>query len=250
MNESATEALPITLDPECAPRYDDLITQDHKPVESILIEKLYRLLTHTLYASWSGPGAGRPFLVLANVGYFYQDKNPAAVPDCLLSLDVTCPQDLHSKQGHSYYQWQMGKPPDVIIEVVSDRRGGEDSFKRNLYASQGVTYYAIYDPEHHLSEEPLRTHVLSARRYQPIDPGPWPEIGLGLRLWQGTFQGHHNTWLRWCDANGQIIPTAEERAAILAERAAKAEEHAAKADERILALEAEVRRLKGEQEPG
>jgi hypothetical protein len=246
----------VGWEPECRPNYEGLVTEDHKPVERILIEKLYRLLTHTLYASWPGPGAGRPFLVLANVGWFYRDKNPAVAPDCLLSLDVTCPEDLHVQEGRSYYQWQMGKPPDVIIEVVSDRTGGEDSFKRNLYARQGVPYYAIYDPEHHLSPEPLRTLELVGGAYQPAPAGPWPNVGLGLRLVEGTFEGHHDTWLRWCDAQGDIIPTAEERAALLAERATHAEERATHAEERATQAEEEnrrlaeeIRRLKGEQPP-
>jgi hypothetical protein len=259
--------------PECEPSYEGLITEDHKPVERILIEKLYRLLTHALYASWAGPGPGRTFLVLANVGWFYKEKTPAVAPDCLLSLDVACPQDLHLQQGHSYYQWRMGKPPDVLIEVVSDKTGGEETYKRDLYVRQGVPYYAIYDPEHHLSEETLRTFELSGRAYHPTSPGPWPTIGLGLRLWPGVFEGHHDTWLRWCDANGDIIPTAEETAAVLAqrtaaaeeraqqaeesaeqardqagqaeERARQAEEHAARRDERIRQLEEELRRLGG-----
>ena len=56
------------------------------------------------------------------------------------------------------------------------------------------------------------------------DPGPWPEVGLGLRVWQGAFEGLEDVWLRWCDANGEIIPTAEER---------------------VRQLEAELRRVKG-----
>ncbi len=239
----------LDAEPEVEPSYDNLLTEDHKPVERILIEKLYRLLTHTLYASWPGPSPGRPFLALANVGWFYREKTPAVAPDFLLSLGVTCPEDLHVKQGRSYYQWQMGKPPDVIIEVVSDKLGGEDSFKRDLYARQGVAYYAIYDPEHHLSEEPLRTLELSGGTYQSTSRGPWPTIGLGLRLWQGAFEGHQDTWLRWCDAGGEIIPTAEERAARLTERAARAEEaeaRAARAEEQVRRLEEELRRLRGE----
>jgi Uma2 family endonuclease len=216
--------------PECEPTYDDLITEDHKPVERILIEKLYRLLTNTLYASWPGPGEGRPFLVLANVGWFYKEKASPAVPDCLLSLDVACPPDLHAKRGHSYYQWQMGKPPDVIVEVVSDKVGGENSFKRDLYANQGVPYYAIYDPEHHLSNASLRTLELKGRRYRSTSPGPWPTVGLGLRLWPGEFEGHKDVWLRWCDAEGEIIPTGEERAKL--------------AEERVRKLERELRRVK------
>src|SRR5262249_47367386 len=152
-----------------------------------------------------------------------------------LSLGVTCPQDLHRKEGRSYYQWSMGKPPDVIIDVVSDTLGGEDSFKRDLYARQGVSYYAIYDPEHHLSPEVLQTFELSGGIYRPVEPGPWPTVGLGLRAWRGVFEGHLDDWLRWCDANGEIIPTAEERAA--------------KAEEQVRRLEEELRRLKGELPP-
>jgi Uma2 family endonuclease len=232
---SALPAVPTGAEalPEHEPSYDGLVTEDHRPAESIFIEKLRRLLALPLSASWPGPGEGRPFLVLANVGWFYKEKTPAVAPDCLLSLDVTCPPDLHSRTGHSYYQWAMGKPPDVLIEVVSDKLGGEGSFKRELYARQGVPYYAIYDPEHHLSEETLRTFELSGGAYRPVPPGPWPTVGLGLRLWPGTFEGHQDTWLRWCDADGKIVPTAEERAA--------------QAEERVRQLEEELRRLKGQQ---
>jgi hypothetical protein len=226
-------------DPECLPSYDDLVTEDHKPVDSIFIWKLCALLTHALNAGWAGPGPGRTFLVLSNVGWFYKRKTPAVAPDCLLSLDVTYPENLLVKEGHSYYQWDMGKPPDVIIEIVSDRTGGEESFKKALYARQGVTYYAVFDPRHFLSADTLRVYHLVSGEYRLGDAGPWANIGLGLRLWQGTFEGVEETWLRWCDANGVIIPTGEERAAALAERARQA-------DERIRELEAELRRLKGE----
>jgi Uma2 family endonuclease len=237
MSATPSEPLPavvpaLTMLPECVPDYDDLVTEDHKPVERILVEKLYRLLTGTLYATWAGPGEGRPFLALANVGWFYKEKTPAVVPDVLLSLDVTCPEDLHVKPGHSYYQWQMGKPPDVLIEVVSDKLGGEETFKKSLYAQQGVPHYSVFDPNHYLSKETLRIYELSGGEYRVGGPGPWPGVGLGLRLWEGKFEGHHDLWLRWCDQAGEILPTGEERA-----------RHA---EERIRELEAELRRLKGE----
>jgi len=236
--------------------YDSLVTEDHKPVERIFIEKQYRLLTSPLYASWAGPGDGQPFLVLVNVGWFYQAKTPPVVPDGLLSLGVTCPADLHVKQGHSYYQWLLGKQPDVILEFVSDGTGGEESYKKNLYARLGVPRYAVFDPEHLLSEDTLRTYELLAGKYRRADAGPWPDIGLGLRLWEGPFEGHTDVWLRWCDANGEIILTAEEsarqadeRAAQLAERAAQLAEHARQVEERNRELEVELRRLKGESSP-
>jgi Uma2 family endonuclease len=224
MNALPSDAPPLASpftapSPEARPEldfdYESLVTEDHQPVDSIFLEKSYRLLACPLYASWSGPGEGRPFLVMVNVGWFYQRKTPAVVPDCLLSLDVTLPPDLHVKQGHSYYQWDMGKQPDVVIEIVSDRTGGEESYKKGLYARLGVPYYAVFDPKGHLSAEPLRTYELVGGNYRLTDPGPWAKVGLGLRLWQGTFEGWDDVWLRWCDENGEIILTGEERVRIL-----------------------------------
>jgi Uma2 family endonuclease len=251
MSTSPTDVPPMvpplagpSLAPELEPEidYDALVTEDHKPLESIFIEKLYRLLTRSLYASWPGPGEGRTFLVLVNVGWFYQRKTPAVVPDCLLSLGVVCPEDVHVKQGHSYYQWDMGKQPDVVIEFVSDRTGGEESYKKNLYARLGVPYYAIFDRDRLLSDEPLRCYELAGGNYRPTEPGPWANVGLGLRLWPGTFEGHEDVWLRWCDAKGEIIPTGEERAAQLAAQNAELAD-------RLRTVEAELQRLKGEQPP-
>jgi Uma2 family endonuclease len=219
------------------PNYDDLVTEDHKPVERFLVEKLYRLLTRPLYASWPGPSEQRPFLVAANVGLFYQAGTPAVVPDCLFSLDVSCPEDLQVKQGHSYYVWLMGKPPDVVIEVVSDKLGGEETTKRDLYARIGVPYYAVFDPDHYLTRHTLRTYQRDGKKYRTVDPGPWEDVGLGLRLWKGRFEDVEHTWLRWCNAEGEIIPTGEERAAALAEEVRQSRA-------RVRSLEAEVRRLK------
>ena len=115
---------------------------------------------------------------------------------------------------------------------MSDCTGGEESFKKNLYARLGVAYSAVFDPRHFLSEDTLRVYELIGRDSRPGAAGPWPTIGLGLRLWQGKFEGFEDTWLRWCGAKGEIVPTGEERAAALAER--------------IRELEAEVDRLKGE----
>ena len=171
------------------------------------------------------PGEGRSFIVVANVGWFYQYKTPAVVPDCLLSLDVVWPADVHAKQGHSYYQWTMGKQPDVVIEAVSDRSGGEEPFKKRLYARLGVPYYVVFDHEHLLSDDTLRTYEIRGGNYRLVEPGPWPNIGLGLRLWRGRFEDMEAEWLRWCGADGVIIPTGEER---------------------VRELEAELRRLKGE----
>ena len=204
------------LDPELVPNLDDLVTEDDAPVDSIFAEKQQRLLTRPLYSSWAGPSEGVPFLALANVGLFHTQGQPALVPDALLSLDVTTPANLHEKAGHSYFVWLMGKPPDVIIEIVSDRRGGEEGLKQAAYARMRVPFYVIFDPENLLKGGVLRVGELRRSRYEPIEHLALPEMGLGLLLWEGDFEGHHDTWLRWCDPQGKIIPTGAERANRLA----------------------------------
>src|SRR5437899_7142197 len=68
---------------------DELITEDGKPVDNLYVEKLYKLLTDPLYASWRPPGEpNRPFVAMSNVGWFHTHKEPALAPDVMVSLDV------------------------------------------------------------------------------------------------------------------------------------------------------------------
>ena len=73
-------------------------------------------------------------------------------------------------------------------------------------------FYVIHDPDDLLAGGMLRAFVLQRGKYEPVDPGWFPEVTLGLTLWQGTFEGQQQTWLRWCDRDGQVIPTGAERA--------------------------------------
>ena len=81
------EAYLWVLRPEEQPDIASMITENDDPVDCIATEKQQRLLAGSLNDSWAGPGNGRPFIVMTNVGYFHLAKQPAVVPDCLLSLD-------------------------------------------------------------------------------------------------------------------------------------------------------------------
>lgn len=82
----------------------------------------------------------------------------------------------------------------------------------------------------------------------------FPEVGLGLRLWEGLFEGKWAPlWLRWTDRSGRLIQTGTERA-IRAERILlQAQQQAAQAQQQAeheaaarRAAEAELARLKAE----
>ncbi len=133
---------------------ESLVTEDDTPVDNFFSEKQQRLLTEPLFSSWQGPGKEQPFVAMANVGLFYALRRPPVVPDVLLSLGVQLPADIHLKHNRSYFIWEYGgKAPEVVIEIVSNREGGEDTNKLATYAEIGIRYYVIFDPDGMLGAE-------------------------------------------------------------------------------------------------
>ena len=209
-NVTSIVSEPKTLADEYRPSVDHLVTEDDTPVDNIFSEKQQRLLTEPLYTSWQ---SNVPFIALANVGLFHSIRQPPYVPDMLLSLNAEAPKDLFPKSNRSYFVWEYGKPPDVVVEIVSNREGNEDTEKVIGYARIGIPYYAIYDPELWLRAEPLRFYELRGGHYELRAGSSYvmKEIGLGLALWNGVFEGHDNEWLRWTDVEGNPISTGAER---------------------------------------
>lgn len=118
------------------------------------------------------------------------------------------------------------------------------------YAQLGVPYYVIYDPEKNLSETMLRCYTLQGGSYLQQEEPWFPSIGLGLRLWQGEFEGREDTWLRWCGQEGNIIPTGEEHAYLERQRAEEEHQRAEEeregrqqAEQQLEALKARMREL-------
>lgn len=191
------------------PDISHLVTEDDTPVDNLISEKQQRFLTTCLYSSLS---QDVPFLATANVGLFYGLKQPPLVPDVLLSLEVSVPEDWSQKQNRSYFVWQFGKPPEVAIEIVSNTVGNELGSKLRDYARAGVAYYVVFDPLQFLAGSALRVYELQGNHYRLLDNYWMEQIELGLTLWEGTFEGKHFTWLRWCDRNGNLLLTGDERA--------------------------------------
>jgi Uma2 family endonuclease len=200
----------IFLDPSQYPDNSQLVQEDDTPLDSFINEKQQRLLTEVL--SGYELNNGIPFIVAANVGIFRNVRHPAIVPDVFLSLNVSVADTSDRPDVRSYLLWEFGKPPEVVIEVVSPTPGNELGSKFTDYALMGVMYYVVYDPLGKLSRQPLQIFELQGGRYLPKTDGWLPLAGLGLTLWQGVFENVNYTWLRWCDAEGNVIPTVEELA--------------------------------------
>jgi hypothetical protein len=222
-----------------------LAIEDETPVDNLQSEKQQRLLVEPLYSS---APISAPFLAAANVGLFYILKGDPVVPDMMLSLRVQCADDFSQRKNRAYFVWEFGKVPEVCIEIVSNSEGDEITLsrksqqkgkaiaKKDLYAQIQIPYYVVFDPLRQIQKENemngglLRVWWNVAGQYTELTPAPgisevgqmvWLErVGLGLTLWAGQFEeALTRVWLRWCDREGNVIPTGAERATTEQQRA-------------------------------
>lgn len=183
--------------------------EDGKPADNIFSEKQMRLLTDPLYTSWNSEKNSN-FLATANVGIFTKLLEEPIVPDVLLSLNVKKPISRRKKEDKCYYLDKLGKAPEVVIEIVSNKDGNELGSKLDDYGKIGVKYYAIFDPYLQIQAEELSGYEYNRSIPRKMEETWFKKVGLGLRLWEGEYENEYGLWLRWCDYYGEAIPTGKE----------------------------------------
>ena len=131
-------------------------------------------------------------------------------PDMLVSFDA---DPALYDQDNGYVISRQGKPPDLVMEIASERTGRNDvQNKPARYAALGVQEYWRFDHTGNFHRTKLAGDRLVEGRYEPIDI---EEVG------EGILQGHSAVldllvrWehgqLRWIDPEtGQEIPTFEQ----------------------------------------
>jgi Uma2 family endonuclease len=125
----------------------------------------------------------------------------------------------------SYVIWQESVAPFLVVELLSPGTEDEDlgetlreinkpPTKWEVYERiLRIPYYVVFD--RYISE--LRVFKLEATRYQEIAVPQqkfwFPELEMGLGVWQGRYQQAEGKWLRWYDSQGNWLPTSQEQAA-------------------------------------
>ncbi|KPQ39000.1 MAG: Uma2 family endonuclease [Phormidium sp.] len=182
-------------------------------IDTFVTAKQKRLLTDSLYTSLHG----QPFLIESNTGILHTQGQPLVAPDLMLSLDIG--EDWWTHRHHPYSLWEFGKSPDLVMEIVSTATGDELGAKLSVYERLRVSYYVLFDPERVLGGPRLRAFELRGKcyfeiaKFNDLDKPIWlDQVGLGLMLWQGEFEDKDGLWLRWCDQQGNILPTGYELA--------------------------------------
>lgn len=210
------------------PDVENLITEDDTPVDNWGSEKQQRLLSEVIYTNWKE----KTFLVGANVGIYYQAKSPAIVPDVFISLDVEVPHNFWEKKNRCYLMWEFAKPPELVIEIVSNKVGQELTEKMTIYQRMRINYYVVYDPEKYLGDEILRVYELHRGMYIQKSDNFLEQLQVGLTFWSGEFENVNNSWLRWTDLQGHLLLTGKEMANQEMHRAYQAENRADQAEHR------------------
>lgn len=141
-----------------------------------------------------------------------------------------------------------GVPP-FVVEVASPATWEDDlTIKRRTYGYVGVQEYLVFDPTTELLGSPMQAWHATDEGFVPWPAGAdghWHSAVLPVSLQpQGLL-------LRVYDEAGALVPIIDEQARRIAEQARLAREQERRAEEQarhIAALEAELRRLRGEAE--
>jgi Uma2 family endonuclease len=202
------------------------------------------------------PALTEEILIGADLNLYYDSRHPQWYkrPDWFLVVGVA-PADKQEDLRWSYVLWQEGVSPFLVVELLSPGTEGEDlgtnirelgkpPVKWEVYERVlRIPFYVVYDRY----ENQLRVFALERGRYNAIElsaPRFWfEELGLGLGVWQGVYQGIEGQWLRWYDVRDRWIPTAVEGAEQERQRATQAEERAIQAEARAAAEEQRAQKL-------
>ncbi|MFM7363718.1 MAG: Uma2 family endonuclease [Cuspidothrix sp.] len=193
---------------QCLPSAEDLPDSDDTPVDNELQDLIPGLLKTILALIWS---ERMDWFFGVDMGIYYDPNQPAIVPDGFLSIGI--PRLIDEDLRHSYVLWEEQKLPILVLEVVSHTYRGEYSTKKNFYAQElGILYYVVYNSQRKRKQR-LEVYKLVNGEYQLLSGNPvfLPEIGLGIGMEKGTYQGITREWLYWFDENGKRFLTPEER---------------------------------------
>ncbi len=179
----------------------------------------------------------------------------AVSPDILVSFGIG------RKERRIYKVWEVGKPPDFVMEFSSKRTYKNDlEWKVEHYASMGIPEYFLYDVDRRYLPTPLMGYRLDEDTYNEVatvgDDVLYSEVlNLNFHLLDdglGLYDPDAKEWLQTsAEAATDRAEQAEDRAEQAEDRAEQAEvrvqeesEAREKAEAEVLRLQEEIARLK------
>ncbi len=190
--------------------------------------------------------------------YDRRNLNVRVSPDVYLAFGVDT-QAIRPRK--LYLPWEVGKPPDWVLEIASSSTGREDvGRKRDIYAHIGVPEYWRFDPteESKYHGQKLAGDRLVDGEYQPIELTTAPDgilkgysdvLALSLCWddgWPRLYNPATDTYLEGWQQVWAAREVAELRATEAELRAAASETRAAAERARRRAVESELQQLRAQ----
>jgi Uma2 family endonuclease len=185
------------------------------------------LLTTTLDSVLAGRHPDGQYCIGGDNYIYFDDVNPAPsgakAPDWYYVPGV--PQTVNGVYRRSYVLWREKVPPQIVIEYASgagkEERDATPKTGKFWAYEQAICaeYYVIFEPDlgraevFRLVNGRYKLVPANERGHFPIEP-----LGVELGVWQGTYRRVTMGWLRWWDAAGNLLPSAEESGAAERER--------------------------------
>ncbi len=198
----------------------DLIFDDGEPLETNRHRIAMNVLIRSLKHGWT---ERQDVFVGGNMFVYYSGKQARnrdfKGPDFFVVLGVD-----NNPERQGWVIWEEGgRYPDVIVELLSASTAEVDKgTKKVLYEQVFKTRdYFVFDPFAANSLEGW--HLDLDRGYQVLVPDErgwlWCQsLGLWLGTWQGKAEDDTTEWLRFYDAEGNLILLPEEAERQRAER--------------------------------
>ena len=215
-----------------------------------------------------------------NMFLYYEEGFPSSV----VTPDVFVVTETHKRHLRNIFQtWVEGRVPELVLEVMSRTSVHRDTVEKyELYRRLGIREYWMYDPtEEGFLNPRLRGYTLVGDEYRPIEVREVDGKYVGASEVLGLELHANADWFRFFDpASGEYLLDYQEnqRAQVKAETLARTEraareqiearaeqeraaresaevraeqERAAReaAEAQLAAMEAELRRLRGQQRP-
>ncbi len=245
MSDAETSTMDLGIKPP--PRGVDLPYSDGEPMESQRHVEQMLLLIRTLKYAWR---ARDDFFVGGNMFVYFSELQAKA--NDFRGPDVFVVMDTPRRERRSWVVWEEeGRTPNVVIELLSPSTEHIDrGEKMRIYAKLlHVPEYYLFDPwDGRFEAHELNRGSRKFERREPDARGRYfsPATGLTLGVVPGWVDEVEAPWLRWFDAEGDVLPSPEEDARTLktavGEERAKTEQEKARAEQERARAEQEKAR--------
>ncbi|MEM7127052.1 MAG: Uma2 family endonuclease [Chloroflexota bacterium] len=237
--------------PDRLPDHTELPDSDGTIVKNFQEHPQSVLLTESIWPILEELHPDGNFAIGQDSGIYWRLTEPdepayrgAESPDWYYVPNV--PPLLDGKLRRSYVMWQEHQRPHLVLEFVSgdgieERDKTEKTGKFWVY-EQVIRpgYYGIFFG---FTGE-LEFYVLNGNGFKLMKPNKRkhfeiPDLSIEFGIWHGTYKNVKAPWLRIWDLEGNLIPTAQERAA---QEAQRAEQEAQRAEQEAQRAEQEAQR--------